>query len=713
MKITFVLAFSALVSLANANDFPGWQGLRVIKVDHGAYKMTPISDGFGLGKSLMVVQTRQSRLDFYHYSGRKAEEIDFSKLENPNFLPMAEDFERTELPLPRLPQVATVHDVDGDGIDEIFLIQSDPRKLLVFKKREGDWTRIKEWEISEGDLSTSQPILVRPTRKSLQVLVSFQSGIQMIDYADSDVDWLQPRERDVERNRWWLVDFDEDGDTDIVEARNTVDSPVRWYESEGDKFRPAVNISDDITNTNVARLAQSKEGAKIVFLGANQANTVSYYEMGRSEESKFGSRNLLPISQPESGGWVTIMLEGKKSILELGRNKPVLNVFQQEEGFWEFLKSYPILQDITAIEAVRDKANTILFRVEDEGQLFESHWESGRFTFPKRLAASVEDASEWKILAFDQYGKETWWVTQRGEELVLSVWSSRRKEALETVFPGVKGEYERCVWLGGETLLVKKKFSKSAELCRLVDGKAVFTSSRFKGSDIRQIAYFEGTLYLPEEGVVQKLDENLEVLDQIMLEGDYSIRSFAPVSDKSAYALEDDGEHVHFMEADDSGIFQSIERIQIPYSLGISLDEVLGLTFISGSYINVPQEGSSEQLVLDFSIDPNEGDRREYEKHSIGTIFVVDVDGDKIDEIAAVDYGQKNIIIYGEREDGFEEVISWKVFDDGKYPYGQDTGGRGGVNPYRMLSFDFDGDSHQDLVLASHDRILIYLAKDS
>lgn len=714
MKSVFIFTLALIAASVSANAFSGWQGLRVIKSSNGTYKMIPINDGEGAGQTLMLVETRQSRLSFYRYVGKGEDTEDFNFLENPNYLPMAEDFERTEHLLKRLPQVASVQDIDGDGIDEIFLVQTDPRKLVVLKKEADGWESIKEWEIADSDLSTSSPVLVCPVGDQWQIFISFKDGIQVIDYAtSSEVNWLQPRERDIERNRWWLSDFDEDGDIDIVEAQNSVSSPLRWYESEGSIFRPAVNISEDINNTNVARLIRSSEGPRVAFLGANQANTISYYELGQGEDSEYGRLNLLPINQASSANWAAIELDGKKAIVELGRNKPLLKVYEQQGTFWQFKKSYPVLQDVEGMKAVRNARNSILFWMKDDGQMYESHWDSERFTFPQKIDSGELDTSDWKIIAFDQYESQTWWVQQRDKELVLNIWEQASDQIRTVVFPNVKGEYEESVWLGGEAMLVKKKFAKNADLCRLVDGETVITSSRFKAADIQKIRYDEGSLYIAEDGVVQKLAENLEVQDQIMLEGDYSIRSFAPISNTQAYALEAGGERLHFMEADESGIFQTVERYKIPYSLNIVSDPVLGLTFVGSSSINVPSEGSSEQLELLVTVDPNEGNNRDYDKKAIGTMFVVDVNGDGIDELATVDYGSKNIVIYEESNGGYEELISWKVYDDGKYPYGQNPGQRANINPYRMLSMDIDGDSQQDLILASHDRIIIYLAKES
>ena len=73
-------------------------------------------------------------------------------------------------------------------------------------------------------------------------------------------------------------------------------------------------------------------------------------------------------------------------------------------------------------------------------------------------------------------------------------------------------------------------------------------------------------------------------------------------------------------------------------------------------------------------MDPNRNAGLNYEKKTIGNVFIVDVDGDGIDEVAAVDYGRRNVIVYSKVKDAYEELISWKVYDDSKYPYGQNSG---------------------------------------
>ncbi|MEM9157749.1 MAG: hypothetical protein AAGB46_01775 [Verrucomicrobiota bacterium] len=713
MKIISVFCLSLIASLAAGDAFPGWQGLRVIKSENGASKMLPLNLG-DEGRSLLVVKTRQSRLDLYRYTGRQAVELTQADYENPNYLPMAEDFEKSEITLDRLPYFAMAYDLNGDGVDEIFVVQGDPRRMICLEKNGEGWSESMSWEISNDKMTGAEPVLIRQTKKGHQAVISLASGIQLLDLkSGTEADWLQPREREINRLRWWLADLDGDGDDDLIETLKTAANPLRWYEADGEKLHPAVNISDDITNARVVKVRNGRGKPEVVMLGVGQSEAISFYELGEGEGSVFGKRTLLPLNQVAEGKWASLRLEGKNALVELGNDKPVLNLYEMEKGFWKFRKAFPILQDVVKILSRRDKANTLLFEVDGENDLYESRWESGRFTFPKSLGDPDADQDKATLLGFDQFGDDIWWARQEGKRIVLKVWGLKDDSPREVVFDEVSGDFESAVWLGGEELLVKKKFSKTLQFCRLEEGKTVLKTSRLKSSELDRLIWQDGVFYMKDDGVVQKLGKSLEIVDQIMLEGDSDIGSFTIVDGKTIYALDSTGEQVHRLVADKSGIYSGNSKIEVPYSFRIYRDPVLGFALASGNSINIPQEGRPTNLVMGSRVDPNADAVREFEKRRVNNIFVVDIDGDGIDEVAAVDYGRHEITIYRGSEENLKEVISWKVYDDGKYPYGQDNRQQNNSNPYRMLSFDLDGDEEQDLVLACHDRILIYLAKEA
>lgn len=713
-SLSLVLAIAT--SLAD-EGFIGWQGLRVIKSEYGTQSISPITiadSEDNARQSIMLVKNRQSRIDIYSYQGTPDAIQQEKNLENPNYLPMAEDFTKTEIPLTRLPYAATAFDVDQDGIDEIFLIQGAPLKFILLKQKNDVWEETHEWEIANHNLTTFQPILVRRLGKDIQMLISFDNGIQIVDFDQkSGIEWLQPREKSIKRTRWWLADLDEDGDQDLVETVNSVSMPLRWYEAEGKVFRPALGLSDDISKSKASRLARSTGVPKILTLGVIQQNSISAYTLGQSETTPYGKKSLLPLSQLGRDKWTALKIGKTKSIVELGREKPVLNLYQEIDGFWQFQKEFPSLKEAQQIIAVRGKANSILMRIKNDERIFHSTWESGRFTFPKPLDGQQTDAKKVALLGFGQYGDDTWWLRQEDDTINLHIVSANSKANAQRIieFPSIKGEYEAGAWLGGEGLLLKKKFSKGTQRCILADGVSTMLDSSMSVSDMARIQIHNDTLYINTDGVVQILDEDLEINDQIMLKDEHSITSFSPISEKQAYALEQDGRHLHLMEQDKTGIYRSDQRIEIPYTLGIHHNPVLGLVLIDSNYINLPQKGSSPELVLDSHIDPNLNASRVFERKNIGNIFAVDVDGNGIDEAAAVDYRNHTVTIYQQNDNTFTEMISWKVFDDEKYPYGEQSSNVN-TNPYQMFALDFDGDQKQDLVLASHDRLVIYLAEE-
>jgi hypothetical protein len=64
------------------------------------------------------------------------------------------------------------------------------------------------------------------------------------------------------------------------------------------------------------------------------------------------------------------------------------------------------------------------------------------------------------------------------------------------------------------------------------------------------------------------------------------------------------------------------------------------------------------------------------------------------------------------RADALQRSVTWKVFEDRKYPY--DGGESKGMvsEPRRVAGLNADGDAARDLVMVSQDRLVIYLGTD-
>jgi hypothetical protein len=64
------------------------------------------------------------------------------------------------------------------------------------------------------------------------------------------------------------------------------------------------------------------------------------------------------------------------------------------------------------------------------------------------------------------------------------------------------------------------------------------------------------------------------------------------------------------------------------------------------------------------------------------------------------------------RPEGLQRSVTWKVFEDRKYPYDGGDSKDLVAEPRRIAGLDADGDGRRDLVMVSQDRLVVYLGSD-
>ena len=121
------------------SSFPGWQGLRVIE-QKGRPSVMRAGDLDGDGREeLVVVNSRNSRLDIYAWREEPPQsgmESVAARLEDrgTNELPLAPDLERQELQLENVPRDVLVQDLDGDVQPELVVLASSPNQVAVYRR---------------------------------------------------------------------------------------------------------------------------------------------------------------------------------------------------------------------------------------------------------------------------------------------------------------------------------------------------------------------------------------------------------------------------------------------------------------------------------------------------------------------------------------------------------------------------------------------------
>jgi hypothetical protein len=732
--IMFVLALAG-ASAAAGSAFDGWQGMRVVQLD-GRAERTLVADLGADGRDdLVVVNPRQARLDIYRWlpAAERTRE-DVTDADRPNELPLAADWARGEVAIDELPLDAVAHDVDGDGRPELLVLTSPSNRISIYSQADGKqvdaraaWQKTGGWNLLAGKPTGRRgSLLVRDLANGRhELLVSCEEGIQRLPLERTGrAEWLAPREA---RGRidWQLADLDGDGDADLVEWSNVARQVIRWHPcgSTGELL-PAQTLHDrPIDGFQVA--AGPIGPAELMLLGGSDKGVVRQYRLERGEASDVGRAEALPMAASGRRGWSGIMLDGEPAIVAVDAAQPRLRVHRLAPAGWSTEETFPAVGGIKAVIAppAAAREGLLLVWAKDAADLHRCRWENGRLGYPQPW---VQEGKDRRILAVDMVGTTAWWAQRVGSDLDVFVWPADAPEPTQTRFEGLGPKVEKVVWLGDDTVLVQDAFATAARLVRLVDGKPAVTSPALLAkADLDEYRLLDG----PEgrrrarltDGVLQWLGDDLHPVDQVMLGDGQKIASYLPVAGATgqAWALERDGAFLHRLAADDAGVMRPVETVKPPAGTALEADPVLGVVLVDKERIVRLSRGEPWELKLVESVDGRIGRRSGVSESTIHRIITTDVDGDGGDDLLLCDDRRHQLTALLRRSTAsespakLERSVTWKVFDDRKYPYDGGDSQELVSEPRWVAGLDADGDGVHDLAVVSQDRLIIYLGRDT
>jgi hypothetical protein len=749
IQISSTLAATAADASADAPGFRGWQGMRVIQLDGRAEKLS-VADLGGDGRDdVIVVNPRQARIDLYRWlpPGERTR-ADATDPERPNELPLAPEFSRGEISIDEMPIDAVTHDIDGDGRPELLVLTMPSNRVSIYTQAadlpadaRGAWKKTGEWNLLAGKpTGRGRILLVRDLPGDRhELLVSYEQGIQQLPLErGARAGWLSPREP---RGRidWFLADLDGDGDADLVEWSNVTRQVVRWHECAADgSLLPAQTIHElPIEGLQMAAARDAK--TEVLLLGGSDKGVLRRYELTRGEATAVGRQEALPLAGATKRSWCGMLIGGAgangqapmPAIVAVDTTQPRLRVHPLGPGGWLAEQSFPTIVNVRGLAAPQAAGGEPLLLVwaKDAAEMHGCRWENGRLTYPQPFAprgdaaANTKDGKERKILALDAVGSTVWWAQRVGADLDLFVWPAGAAEPTVTRYPDLGAKVDQVVWLGDDTLLVQDAYAPAGRLVRLVDGKPVVTSPAL-------LAKFDPTEYMALEvegrirkarltdGVLQWLGDDLHPVDQVMLTEGQKIAAYVPVAASGetgrpqAWAIEQGGGFLHRLEADEAGVMRGAASVKPPVAGTLRDDPVLGMVLIDQDRIVRLSHGEPWELKLLDSIDGRIGRRSGVSESTIHRILATDLDGDGNDDVALCDDRKHQLTALVRTPTGLERSVSWKVFDDRKYPYDGGDSKELTSEPRIIAGLDADGDDAHDLVLVSQDRLLIYLGRD-
>jgi len=724
------------VAPATSQAFDGWQGMRVISLDGRAERLS-VADLEGDGRDdIVVVNPRQARIDLYRWldpASRTREDV--ADPDRPNELPLAPEWVRGEIVIDEMPLDALPHDTDGDKRPEVLVLTSPSNRIAIYKRNpevgidaRGAWKKTGEWNLLAGSPSSRGGLLlVRDLPGGgHELLVSFDEGIQRLRLEKgARAEWLAPREV---RGRLdlALADVDGDGRDDLVEWSNVSRQVVRWHPCAADgSLLPAQTLHD--RPVDAFALASGPRGqAEFFLLGGSDKGVLRQYRLMRGAASDVGRQDALPMgSSSARRGWCGVMLDGEPAIVAADSTQPRLRVHRLLPSGWSSEQTFPAVSGIKAVVAPRADSGEglLLLWSKDAADLHKSRWENGRLTYPQPW---VQEGKDRKILALDTVGPVTWWAQRVGEDVDLFVWPPDAAEPKRTRFTGLGAKVDKVVWLGDDTLLVQDAYAPAGKVARLADGKTVITSPALLAKanlDEYRLLDVDGVRRQSRitDGVLQWLGDDLHPVDQVMLGEGQKLVSFLPIpgTPREAWALEKGGDFLHRLAADEAGVMRTVETIKPPTGTSLEGDPLLGVVLVDQERIVRLSRGDVLELQLVESIDGRVGRRSGVRESTIHRVLTTDVDGDGGDDLLLCDDRRHQLTAMLRRPGGegkpasLERSVTWRVFDDRKYPYDGGESSEMVSEPRRAVGLDADGDGVRDLVLVSQDRLLIYMGRDA
>jgi hypothetical protein len=716
-----------------ASAFDGWQGMRVIPLDGRAERLAVADLGNDGRDDVIVVNPRQARLDLYRWlTPAERTREDKKDPERPNELPLAADWAHGEVAIDEMPVDAVAHDLDGDRRPELLVLTTPSNRISIYTQAadkavdaKGAWKKTGEWNLLAGTPTGRRgSLLVRdlPGGKH-ELLVSTEQGIQQLPLVRGGrAVWLAPREIRT-RLDWHLADMDGDGDDDLVEWSNVGRQVVRWYACAADGgLLPAQTIHDQtVEGLQTAALKAGK--ADLLLLGGSDKGVLRRYQLAKGEATDIGRQDALPMAGAAKRGWCGTLLgdgaAGTPAIVAADSSQPRLRVHRLGEAGWLAEETFPAIGGIKAMAAPAAAPGTLLVWAKDAADLHRCRWENGRLTYPQPWEQQGKDR---KILALDVVGKTVWWAQRVATDLDLFVWPADKPEPVKTRYADLGAKVEQVVWLGGDTLLVQDAFAPAGKLVTLQDGKPVVSSpallAKFEPGEYG-VLDVGGSLRKARltDGVLQWLGDDLHPVDQVMLTEGQKIASYLPIptapgKPAAAWALEQGGAFLHRLQADEAGVMRVVESVKPPAGAALRGDPVLGPVLVDQERIVRLSRGQPWELKLLESIDGRIGRRSGVSEATIHRILVTDIDGDGSDDVALCDDRKHQLTALLRGADALQRSVTWKVFEDRKYPYDGGESKDMVSEPRLVAGLNADGDAARDLAVVSQDRLVIYVGRD-
>ncbi|MEE2682134.1 MAG: VCBS repeat-containing protein [Planctomycetota bacterium] len=748
-----LLALNASPALGQGSDLGdhyGFDGLEVIKIDVGAGPVSAVDlDGDDHG-DLIVVNNRKNRLELHHQKpgARPSDQLD--QIVEANEIPEHWRFRRVEVPAINQVRSVLPHDFDGDGLTDIIYAGTDPGAIVFLRQvSPGEW-KVTNRKFVSGLMPSRDSVkiadIVGDESPELLALVKGRINVWPLD-GDSTGQPTTLSGGDTNFAAIMTEDLDGNGLLDLVAVSPDDSAPVRmWMADERDEEKVlGAQLRFEMPPLREGTtLRTSDDGAAMLALIEKPTNRMVLLKLANERIDSSGDREAAyevfsfndPGNRDRKVAVVDLKQDGAFDVLATNQEANAVSIYHNtpDEGLSAptLAPAYAELSGLVSGDLSGDGTPEVFMLSETEGVVGRSRMVNGRLSFPESIA--ITNGSEPVALDMVQLsdGPRLAIITKDGRkyalELVDSAGMNQRIElgsmsrAPQTVLSVDTNQN------GHQDLLLLTPDRDAALL--LNDGTDQFTlvespgqEKLLRAANARNTAVmdFDGSgredLLLADRNFVRALRFESDdsgsgggwtVVDQINApRTDVELVALMKIDDHRIAASDRENGHIIIFERDaDGGSWAASDTITLRgfkfddlrlAGESASNDEILAIG--DGGFAVVRLAGERASLEEVASWRP---DNTNEVPHEIG---VGDVNHDGMVDLVVLDAGTQAAHILGLSEAGrLVPATSFEVFESRMFSGGEPRE----FEPREVLVTDVTGDQRKDLVLLSHDRVLLY-----
>jgi hypothetical protein len=754
MPTLLLTAAAALCAATNADDAPladyfGFQGVEAIKIGDRAGPMY-VADMNGDGlQDILIVNNHFSRIDLL-LQDRNGDPADIPSVSRANEIPEHWRFDREQIMVPHKVTALATHDFDNDSRMDIVYAAQPSHVVFLRQMPDGTFEQARRHRVKD--------IAANRAAFSIHNIIDNRAP-ELITIADGNI-VIYPITGDVLGKAtevpagtkvvaFEIADYDGDGLDDIAGIAPDNKSPVRLWlaRTYGGQLLLGPQIRFDMPTLREFAAVTPRDGdAALMAIIERASRRIVLYELVRESIETSGDREAAievhAFADSESGARSHVIVDvDEDGLLDViatnGADNTVLVFRQLRNGGMDAPRSCPTLSGVDAIAAcdIDGNGKSDLFVLsEDEGVVGRSPLFAGKVPFPQPVPIesgntpvslqTVELDEGWRLAV----------VSKQKRDYVLDLVDADGNR--ETIDLGSlsRGPDEILAFDadqdGRMDLLLLTRERPMKMLQATDDGFAVLDDSDMGQYGLVQEATADNTSIhdLDDDGHPELLiaDDNFvrgvryepetegsvspgwQVVEQINIDdGSSTLASLASINEHQLIAADTDNDRLVLIGVGKDGSWSESDSLLVN---GFELGPIHTGDFTGDGGDDILVMGDAGFAVVRLSGDRlalNEvqswrSDETRRVQHELA---VGDVNADGHVDMVSLDAGEQMLEIFTFGDSGrMMHATAFKVFESRIFSGGEPRE----FEPSQAIITDLTGDRASDILLLTHDRLLLY-----